>query len=555
MRTALIIGLGVAAAVATAFTACGGDSTGNTTGPAPGSSPAPEPTTDALGRTLPWDSDQVYTREAVIPPQCYTKTEGTFNPCYTCHQSYEDKTRPNFMRDGVLQGVYAFSEQGETNHWLNLFVDRTAEVAAQSDQAILDYIREDNYTPLMNKLGQDPSWEGAVPYIENLHLGAAAFDDQGFALDGSHWVAFNYKPLPSTFWPTNGSTDDVMIRLPEAFRRGACADSNDRYSRDAYLANLSILEMNIKDLDSIDTPNINEAAICADLNGDGVESVINTIKRGNTYAGQASGVELKRMRYPEGTQFLHTVRYVDVDGADNVSVSPRMKEVRYMKKYRMNSLQELRNLYGNEYQEKLDGNLPRYPDHGDLGFDNKFGWQIIGFIEDAGGELRRQHWQEQQFCMGCHTTIGTSIDMTFAFPRKVTGADGWGYIDLRGMRDVPAYNETEGEIFQYLKRVGGGSEFRENDEMQARWFNSDGSVKETEVRNADVYTLIAPSRERALALNKAYRVIVEEQSFIYGRDATITPAENVYRQVKPEEVTPLPIEHHVQGYDIRLDWD
>lgn len=553
MRATLLIGLGLTATVAIAFTACGGESTTPPSQKAITSTP--EQTTDELGRRLPWDSDRVYTREAVIPPQCYTKTEGKFNPCYTCHQTYDDKTRPNFMRDGVLQGVYAFSEQGETNHWLNLFVDRTGEVAAQSDQAILDYIREDNYTPLMNRLGQDPAWEGAVPYIQNLHLGAAAFDDLGFALDGSHWVAFNYKPLPSTFWPTNGSTDDVMIRLPEAFRRNACPDSNGRYSRDAYLANLSILEMNMKDMDSIDTPDINESAICADLNADGIEGVVNNIRRTNTYTGQASGVELRRMRYPEGTQFLHTVRYVDVDEAGNVSVSPRMKEVRYMKKYRMNSLQELRNLYGNEYQEKLDGNLPRYPDHDDQGFDNKFGWQIIGFIEDAEGDLRQQHWQEQQFCMGCHTTVGTTIDMTFAFPRKVTGSDGWGYIDLRGMQDAPAYNETEGEILQYLRRVGGGSEFRENDEMQARWFNNDGSVKETEVKNADVYTLITPGRERALALNKAYRVIVKEQSFVYGRDATVTPAESVYQKVNPDEITPLPPEAHIDNYDIRLEWD
>ncbi len=28
----------------------------------------------------------VYNREAVIPPMCYTKTEGKYNPCYVCHQ-------------------------------------------------------------------------------------------------------------------------------------------------------------------------------------------------------------------------------------------------------------------------------------------------------------------------------------------------------------------------------------------------------------------------------------------------------------------------------------
>ena len=48
------------------------------------------------------------------------------------------------------------------------------------------------------------------------------FDDEGFdhAPDGTPtgWRAFAYMPLPSTFWPANGSTDDVLIRLPEAYR-------------------------------------------------------------------------------------------------------------------------------------------------------------------------------------------------------------------------------------------------------------------------------------------------------------------------------------------------
>ena len=63
------------------------------------------------------------------------------------------------------------------------------------------------------------AWTGEVTEIKNLHLGAEAFESNGIAKDGSGWVAFNYKPLPSTFWPTNGSTDDVMIRLSEKFQQ------------------------------------------------------------------------------------------------------------------------------------------------------------------------------------------------------------------------------------------------------------------------------------------------------------------------------------------------
>ena len=497
--------------------------------------------------------DTLYNREAVIPPQCYTKTEGVNNPCYTCHQTYSDTQRPNSMGDGFLQGDYNFSDLGVHNHWSNLFVDRRDEIADISDSNIESYINTDNYTDFIERLKRDDDWSGPIPAIEDLEHGADAFDDTGLAEDGSGWVAFNYKPLPSTFWPTNGSTDDVIIRLPERFRTATCGDDTGEFSRDVYFANLALLEMTMKDLTKITTPPINETRVCADLNHDGMLSEVQRILKRPSYVGGASGQPVKRMSYPEGTQFIHTVRYVGFDG-DRVTPSVRMKEVRYMKKVKDYSVAELASLYGNERQEKIDGNLPVYSDHGDKGLNNGMGWEVLGFIEDADGELRKQSYQEQMFCMGCHSTIGTTIDQTFAFPRKVTGAEGWGYINLEGMIDAPSKGQVEGEILQYLKRAGGGNEFRENPEMQARWFNDDGSVKASEVIAADVHTLITPSRERALALNKAYKVIVEEQSFVYGRDATITPAQNVFRDVDPKKAPPLEPESRVEDYDIRLDW-
>lgn len=492
--------------------------------------------------------------EAPIPPQCYTKTESKFNPCYTCHQTFEDRDRPNYMNDGSLQGDYGFSDLGNTNHWKNLFIDRTEQIAAISDNYILDYIQQDNYSPFITRLKNDPEWEGVVPAIDNLENGEVAFDEQGFAKDGSGWVAFNYKPLPSTFWPTNGNTDDVMLRLPEPFRRNACGSENPGYSRDAYMANLSILEAAIKEKQRITTPPIDESEICEDLDQDGHFTTVTEIKRPGHYVGGASDVEVVPMLYPKGIQFLHTVRYVGTSEHGEISIPPRMKEVRYMKKIRFYDRSQLRTLYGNELQEKLDGNLPRYSDKGDRGLDNGFGWMVLGFIEDQQGELRKQTREEQKFCMGCHTSIGATVDQTFAFPRKVTGASGWGYIDLEGMKDAPSVSGSEGEILTYLRRVGGGNEFRENAEMQARWFNADGSVKTEKVRNADVYELITPSHERALKLNKAYRAIVDEQSFIFGRDATLKPAQNVHDEIDPSSMEPLPYDHHVENYDIRLDW-
>ncbi len=37
----------------------------------------------------------------------------------------------------------------------------------------------------------------------------------------------------------------------------------------------------------------------------------------------------------------------------------------------------------------------------------------------------------------------------------------------------------------------------------------------------DVSLLLFPSKERALVLDKGYKVMVEEQRFIYGRDANV----------------------------------
>jgi len=496
---------------------------------------------------LPKELDSLHNPEAVIPPQCYTKTEKKYNPCYTCHQSHPYGTRPNVMQDQGLQGDYDFSEVGVNNQWHNLFVDRRAAIAFVSDQDIIDYVDRDNYSKLSTRL-ENQGWQGYLPDLNNLHLAQAAFEADGFAKDDSGWVAFNYKPLASTFWPTNGATDDVFIRLPEAFR----SDSQGRYNKSVYQANLAILEANIKAEDVAHVIDMDEATVGFDLNNDGVLNIASHIDMPDHYVGAASAINTVEMLYPEGTEFLHTVRYVGVNEQGDIYVPKRMKELRYMRKIAFFSAPKIASIYGNEHQEKIDGNLPKYPRAGDWGLDNKMGWQISGFIENSQGELRVQNYEENFFCMGCHTTIGATIDHTFAFPRKVSGPAGWGYINLKGMKDAPVMGEQEGEILTYLKRVCGGDEFRQNDEMKAKFFLSECEVNEEAVAAADVYALISPSRERALALNKAYRLIVEEQSFEKGRDASIAPAINVFKSID-QHAEPLQ-ESHRHSSDIRLDW-
>lgn len=490
----------------------------------------------------------VYNREAIIPPQCYTRTEGRHNPCYVCHQDPIDG-RENRMTDGELQKEYSFSDVGMTNHWLNLFEDRSARVAEISDAEILAWIASDNYSELAPRL-EEAGFEGWIPDLEGLERGAAAFDEEGFARDGSRWVAFNYKPMPSTFWPTNGSTDDVMIRLPEVFS----SDARGEYSRDIYKANLAILEANLKGFPEMTVNAVDESAIGADIDGDGQLGIAGRVTLTEDFVGAAAGYFFQLSLYPLGTEFLHTVRYVGIDESNKISVSSRMKEVRYMRKSYMPPQHQLEQLYREEGYEKDQGYLPGYINRGQRGFDNEMGWEIQGFIEDRTGRLRANTFEENLFCMGCHTSVGTTIDKTFSFPRKIDGSAGWGYIDLEGMADAPNLGESEGEILTYFERAGGGGEFRSNPEMFERWFTADGRVDRDRVAAArDVYELITPSRERALTLNKAYRVLVEDQDFIFGRDATVVPPVNVYDRIDNETSPTLPASA-IYRWDIRLDW-
>ena len=490
----------------------------------------------------------LYNAEAVVPPMCYTRTDIRNNSCYVCHQDGIDG-RENVMNDGDLQEAYSFSDLGMTNHWKNLFEDRTARIAAISDAEILDYIAEDNYSELPPRL-RAVDFKGWIPDLENLHLGKDAFDNQGFAKDGSHWVAFNYKPFPSTFWPTNGSTDDVMIRLAADYR----TDKRGNPSPDIYKANLAILEATIKGDAGIRSLPVDEAIVGKDLDGNGSLETVTEITAVDDWVGAAEGRPLETHLYPEGTEFLHTVRYLGIGGDGGIGPSTRMKEVRYSRKAKAYPKMMYARRYDLEAMEKDAGNLPFYHDLGQHGLDNGNGWALQGFIEDRKGRLRALTYEENFSCMSCHNSVGSTIDKTFSFPRKLDGPKGWGYLDLRGMPDAPNRGESLGEIITYLSRAGGGSEFRNNDEMFAKWFREDGSIDPVKLSAAkDVHDLITPSRERALALNKAYRTIVEDQDFIHGKDATLAPPENVYGEIDNTNTPTLPPERTFK-WNILLDW-
>lgn len=500
-----------------------------------GASPAvydPAAAARAAGRTAvnPW---------ATIPAQCWTQTTPDANPCWHCHAP---ALPPNELADWHLQETITFPAAVTANPWTNLFEDRSAEVAAIPDAEALAWIRGDNYAALRRALAESPV---AGAWTPDLDL-AAGFDDDGFARDGSGWRALRYKPFPGAFWPTNGSTDDVFIRLPAAFR----TDAAGKPSRDVYRANLAILEAAIASdplrADGVvdhEIEPLDEAAASADLDGDGRRGTASRVAAlPAKYLGGASSVAVRRRVYPVGTEFLHSVRYVDPDAPGLMAV--RMKELRHsVKEFELDAARTAllyEALAGEEEEEAASAGEPPPDFEGDAltGLRNRFGWRFHAYIEDAAGRLRLQTYEEHLFCMGCHTTIGGTVDQTFAFPRKLPGRGGWALQDLRGQHDAPQHGHAEGEILTWVRRARGGDEFRSNAEFSAR-FLPGGVLAEAELRRAapggdrDLAWLLAPSRERAIELAKAYLVLVRRQSFALGRDPTTRPPDHVLKAPPP----------------------
>lgn len=496
--------------------------------PRPGSAAAELPDHDPLA-TARAAGDRVGNLEAAIPPQCYTRT-GASNPCYACHTASRGT---NAMHDWHLQQEYAFSDAGRTNHWDNLFVDRRPQIAAIPDADVLAYVREDNYGPLRAALRERDDLQGFRPDLDL----AAGFDAEGLARDGSAWRAYTFKPFVGTFWPTNGSAGDAMIRLPLAFRTGP----DGQPSPAVYRANLAVLEAALgADPRAREvvwpTEPLDEAALGVDLDGDGRLAPDARVLRGlpATYFGAAAAHPVRRGVYPEGTELLHTLRYLDPDAPGLLAA--RLKELRYARKVAELDRWATQRAYEKEQDERQEGKSPRYTGSPEVGLRGDFGWQLQGYIEDARGRLRLQTAEEHRTCMGCHGAIGVTVDQTFSFPRKLPGARGWRYQDLRGVQDVPTIGHAEPEYLTWLRRVGAGDEYRANDEMRARLFPG-GVLDEAAARRAapggdqDLSALIAPSRGRALALDKAYWLVVREQSYARGRDAVLAPMENVHRRI------------------------
>lgn len=525
--------------------------------------PAPQPVVDLR-------SDALVNRAAFVPPQCYTKTQdesgGTHNPCYVCHQASRE---PNYINDADLQVEYAFSPTSRINRWTNLFVDRRPAMARIGDAEILAWVRESNYDGLGDRLRAAPAewdvdgdgkWGGWIPDV------AFRFDERGFDrnADGTPtgWRAYAYFPFPGTFWPTNGSFGDALIRLPEVYRTAA----DGTYDENVYALNLAIAESLAARRD-VPIAAADEKQHGWDIDGDGGLGTATLVRFRHTpgepamnYVGAAAAIaRADKFRIapgllPEGTELAHSVRYLDVeDGKPRIAA--RMKELRYMRKsgwVAYGRLEEMAQIEARE-KEASPALVRRFGGSSEYGIGNKAGWVLQGFIEDAGGSLRPQSREENAYCIGCHSGIGATTDSTFSFVRKLPSTahrGGWYHWTERGLEGLaePLRSDGQGEYSHYLEHNGAGDELRGNAEVIARFFGADGKLTAAarDTLRRDIEALLLPSAERALALNKAYKLVVEEQSFVRGRDAVIAPAVNVHREL-PEEASETGVEAVLLG--------
>jgi hypothetical protein len=331
------------------------------------------------------------------------------------------------------------------------------------------------------------------------------------------------------------------------------------YDQAVYKLNFAIVEALITRKDVAIDP-VDERLYGVDLDKDGSLGEASLIKfdwaplegRNMSYVGQAhdkqaaSELHLAAGLFPEGTEFLHSVRYLDLDDKGSVKLVARMKELRYARKVGWQTYSQLENGVKAEVLEKVKfpERLRQLIGNVEQGISNGQGWVYQGFIEDTQGALRPQTFEETTACMGCHGGIGATTDSNFAFPRKLaydSFQQGWYHWSQRGLQGIPEPKRADGqyEYTHYLEHNGAGDEFRENLEVIEKFFAATGELKPaaTEALHGDISELLLPSAARAMQLNKAYKTIVDEQSFMQGRDAVISPSSNVHKSVEEGQAT------------------
>ena len=175
----------------------------------------------------------------------------------------------------------------------------------------------------------------------------------------------------------------------------------------------------------------------------------------------------------------------------------------------------------------------------EFGVSNRLGWQYRGFIEDREGKLRPQTHEELVFCVGCHSGIGATSDSNFSFTRKLDDVET-GY--LSGVATI--YSDNTGLLARSEKKVS--PEFAAILAGYAGYFEHNGSLNDFRNLGINVrgpltaqrlQVLLWPDEKSAMLMNKAYRTIVQEQSFTRGRDAVTSPLVHILHDVEEGATT------------------
>src|SRR5262249_7020872 len=155
-------------------------------------------------------------------------------------------TPPNFVDDADLQLAFTLPGASVANAWRNVFSPPVTRAPRATDAEVLAHVRGSNYfddaggITLLRRLAALPkSWDGDgdgrwTGYKPDAWF---RFDEHGYdhAPGGqpTGWRAFAYAPFLG-FFPTNGSTDDVLIRLDPALQQ----DTSGRPDPTIYEINL-----------------------------------------------------------------------------------------------------------------------------------------------------------------------------------------------------------------------------------------------------------------------------------------------------------------------------
>jgi hypothetical protein len=392
-------------------------------------------------------------------------------------------------------------------------------------------------------------WEGYIPDVfYNLDADGFDRDSQG---NYTGWRQYQYAPLPGNFSPANGSAGDGFIRLSEDFR----VDKSGRPDLDVYKLNLAIVESAISRRDMA-VPQFDERDYGVDLDNNGELNNADTVAyRGGPGAMKLVGkagelqsygkVHLEQGLFPVFTEFYHSLRYLDVSDEGDVIPASRVKEVRYSIKRRWYPRRVLARFAADEVKEKAyTPDRPRWVrGNQEFGVSNSLAWQYRGFIEDRDGWLRPQTHQELVSCVGCHSGIGATTDSNFSFARKLTAGDVEYFAGYKGESldqggsDAVLYEAVSAEFHAILD--GYTTYLQQN-----RSLNDYRSISEEfslPVDKQNIASILWPDAEKAKLMNKAYLVIVREQSYTKGRDATVSPLIYMRQQFEEGDKTGIEI--------------